>query len=66
MLECDAGCILQDLMSAVADHNMMIPLDLGSKGSCAIGGNVSTNAGGLRVIRYGSMHSNVMGEKYRL
>ena len=39
-----------------------MPLDLGAKGSCQIGGNVSTNAGGLRLIRYGSLHGNILGE----
>lgn len=38
-----------------------MPLDLGAKGSCQIGGNVSTNAGGLRYLRYGSLHGNVLG-----
>jgi len=38
-----------------------MPLDLGAKGSCHIGGNISTNAGGLRFIRYGSLHGNVLG-----
>jgi len=39
----------------------MAPLDLGAKGSCRLGGNVSTNAGGLRLLRYGSLHANVLG-----
>lgn len=38
-----------------------MPLDLGAKGSCQIGGNVSTNAGGIRFLRYGSLHANVCG-----
>jgi FAD/FMN-containing dehydrogenase len=38
-----------------------MPLDLGAKGSCQIGGNISTNAGGLRFLRYRSMHANVLG-----
>lgn len=38
----------------------VMPLDLGAKGSCQIGGNVSTNAGGLRFLRYGSLHGNVL------
>lgn len=38
-----------------------MPLDLGAKGSCQIGGNVSTNAGGLRLMRYGNLHGNVLG-----
>jgi FAD/FMN-containing dehydrogenase len=39
----------------------MAPLDLGAKGSCHIGGNVATNAGGLRLLRYGNLHGNVLG-----
>ena len=58
---CEAGCILEVLNSAVNEHGFMIPLDLGPKGSCQIGGNISTNAGGLRVVRYGSLQSNVLG-----
>lgn len=38
-----------------------MPLDLGAKGSCHIGGNVATNAGGLRLLRYGSLHGTVLG-----
>lgn len=38
-----------------------MPLDLGAKGSCQIGGNVATNAGGLRLLRYGSLHGSVLG-----
>lgn len=41
-----------------------MPLDLGAKGSCQIGGNVSTNAGGLRLVRYGSLHGSVLGEVF--
>ena len=39
----------------------MMPLDLGAKGSCHIGGNISTNAGGIRYLRYGSLHGSVLG-----
>lgn len=38
-----------------------MPLDLGAKGSCHIGGNIATNAGGLRLLRYGSLHGTVLG-----
>ena len=38
-----------------------MPLDLGAKGNCQIGGNVATNAGGLRYVRYGSLHGSVLG-----
>ena len=47
--------------TALADHGLMVPLDLGAKGSCHNGGNVSTNAGGLRLLRYGSLHGTVLG-----
>lgn len=58
---CQAGCILQTLDEHVSGEGYMIPLDLGAKGSCHVGGNVSTNAGGLRLLRYGSLHGNVLG-----
>jgi hypothetical protein len=58
---CDAGCILEVLDKHVGDKGFMMPLDLGAKGSCHIGGNVATNAGGLRFLRYGSLHGNVLG-----
>ena len=57
----DAGCILEVLNDKLQSHEFIVPLDLGAKGSCQIGGNVATNAGGLRVLRYGSMHQNVLG-----
>ena len=47
-----AGVVLEKLDSHLADHGLMVPLDLGAKGSCHLGGNVSTNAGGLRLLRY--------------
>jgi D-2-hydroxyglutarate dehydrogenase len=56
-----AGCVLQALDGAAAAQGLMMPLDLGSKGSCMIGGNVSTNAGGLRLLRWGSLHGSVLG-----
>ncbi|KAJ7293389.1 FAD-binding domain-containing protein [Mycena rebaudengoi] len=52
ILVADAGCILQSLTDYVAPHNHIMPIDLGAKGSCHIGGNVATNAGGLRLLRY--------------
>jgi FAD/FMN-containing dehydrogenase len=57
-----ALCSLLTLGSAAAaGHGYCMPLDLGAKGSCQIGGNVSTNAGGLRLLRYGSLHGSVLG-----
>ncbi|RPD63052.1 FAD-binding domain-containing protein [Lentinus tigrinus ALCF2SS1-6] len=61
ILVADAGCILQSLSDYLTPHDHVVPLDLGSKGSCQIGGNVSTNAGGLRLLRYGSLHGSVLG-----
>ena len=61
VLTCDAGCVLEYLDGLVRDKGFMMPLDLGAKGSCHIGGNASTNAGGLRLLRYGSLHGSVLG-----
>ncbi|KAF9569718.1 FAD-binding domain-containing protein [Agrocybe pediades] len=61
VLVADAGCILQSLTDYVTPHNHIMPIDLGAKGSCQIGGNVATNAGGLRLLRYGSLHGTVLG-----
>lgn len=44
-LVCGAGCILEDLDRHVGESGFLMPLDLGAKGSCSIGGNISTNAG---------------------
>ena len=56
-----AGTPLQKLQERVEQDGMMFPLDLGARGSCAIGGNISTNAGGNRVIRYGMTRDMVLG-----
>ncbi|PAC27316.1 FAD-binding oxidoreductase [Flectobacillus sp. BAB-3569] len=56
-----AGVILQDLQQRVAKQGFLFPLDLGAKGSCMIGGNIATNAGGLQALRYGVMRQLVLG-----
>ena len=61
VLTCEAGCVLESLDHTLSTHNLMMPLDLGAKGSCHIGGNISTNAGGIRLLRYGSLHGTVLG-----
>ena len=61
VLTCQAGCILENLESYLNERGFMMPLDLGAKGSCQIGGNVSTNAGGIRLIRYGSLQGSILG-----
>lgn len=61
ILKAQAGCILQNLQDYVAQQDHLVPVDLGSKGTCQIGGNLSTNAGGSYYYRYGSLHANTMG-----
>lgn len=56
-----AGTPLAECQAAAAEHGLFLALDLGSRGSCQIGGNLATNAGGIRVIRYGMMREQVLG-----
>ena len=60
-LTAEAGCILQNLQQAAADVDRLFPLSLGAEGSCQIGGNLSTNAGGVNVLRYGNTRDLVLG-----
>ncbi|MDE2162249.1 MAG: FAD-binding oxidoreductase [Alphaproteobacteria bacterium] len=57
----EAGCILQQVCETADSSDLFFPLDLGARGSATIGGNISTNAGGNRVIRYGMMRELVLG-----
>jgi FAD/FMN-containing dehydrogenase len=57
----EAGCILQTAKEAALAQGCLFPLTLGAQGSCQIGGNVATNAGGLNVLRYGMMRNLVLG-----
>ena len=57
----DAGCVLADVQRAAADAGLLFPLSLGAEGSCQIGGNLSTNAGGVAVLRYGNARDLVLG-----
>ena len=57
----EAGCILSDLQDTAAAADRYFPLSLAAEGSCMLGGNLSTNAGGNRVIRYGMMRDMVLG-----
>jgi len=57
----EAGCVLQDIKDAADDAGCLFPLSLGAKGSCQIGGNLSTNAGGTNALRYGSARDMVLG-----
>lgn len=61
ILVSDAGVILENADKYLADNGFIFPLDLGAKGSCHVGGVVATNAGGLRLLRYGSLHGSVLG-----
>ena len=62
-LHCESGCILQNLEEHVAKDGFTMPIDLGAKGSCFIGGNVATNAGGIHFVKHGSMRKNCKGMK---
>jgi D-lactate dehydrogenase (cytochrome) len=57
----EAGCILKDLQDRARDAGRLFPLSLGAEGSCMIGGNLSTNAGGVGVLRYGNARELVLG-----
>jgi D-lactate dehydrogenase (cytochrome) len=60
-LTAEAGCVLASLQTTADEADRYLPLSLGSEGSCMLGGNLSTNAGGLNVIRYGMAHELVLG-----
>ena len=57
----ESGCILENVKKELEYSKMVFPLSMGSKGSCQIGGNIATNAGGVNVIKYGSLRSNILG-----
>ncbi len=57
----EAGTILQTVHEKAEASSLMFPLDLGARASCTIGGNIATNAGGVRVLRYGMMRDLVLG-----
>jgi FAD/FMN-containing dehydrogenase len=57
----EAGVVLKEIQTAAADHDRLFPLSLGAEGSCQIGGNISTNAGGIQVLRYGNTRNLVLG-----
>ena len=57
----EAGCILQDIQDAAERAGRLFALSLGAEGSAQIGGNISTDAGGINVIRYGTARAQVLG-----
>ncbi|WP_300555497.1 FAD-binding oxidoreductase [Limnohabitans sp. Rim8] len=57
----EAGCVLQNLQTAAEQAGFLFPLSLGAEGSCTIGGNLGTNAGGTQVVRYGNTRELCLG-----
>jgi FAD/FMN-containing dehydrogenase len=57
----EAGCVLAAVQKAAEDAGRLFPLSLAAEGSCQIGGNLSTNAGGVNVLRYGNAREQVLG-----
>lgn len=60
-LVAEAGCILADVQTAAQDADRLFPLSLAAEGSCRIGGNLATNAGGIQVLRYGNARDLCLG-----
>lgn len=60
-LTVEAGCVLANLQRAAEEADRLFPLSLAAEGSCEIGGNLSTNAGGVQVLRYGNTRDLVLG-----
>lgn len=57
----EAGCVLADIQAAALDADRLFPLTLGAEGSCQIGGNIATNAGGTNVLRFGNTRDLILG-----
>ncbi|MEO7055588.1 MAG: FAD-binding oxidoreductase [Caldimonas sp.] len=57
----EAGCVLQAVQEEAAAHGLLFALSLAAEGSCTIGGNLATNAGGTQVLRYGNMREQCLG-----
>ena len=57
----EAGCVLAEVQAAATAVNRLFPMSLGSEGSCQLGGNLATNAGGTAVLRYGMMRDLILG-----
>ena len=60
-MEVEAGCVLAEVQRAAQDHGLFYPVSLGAEGSCQLGGNIGTNAGGTSVLRYGNTRENILG-----
>lgn len=60
-LTAQAGCLLASLQASADEADRVFPLSLAAEGSCQLGGNIATNAGGINVLRYGNMRDQVLG-----
>ena len=60
-LTAEAGCVLQTLQEQARDHGLLFPLSLAAQGSCTLGGNLATNAGGTQVLRWGNARDLCLG-----
>jgi FAD/FMN-containing dehydrogenase len=60
-MEVEAGCVLATIQQAAMDAGRLYAVSLGAEGSCQIGGNIATNAGGTGVLRYGNTRDNILG-----
>ena len=60
-IEVEAGCVLAHVQQMATEHRRLYAVSLGAEGSCQIGGNIATNAGGTGVLRYGNTRENVLG-----
>ena len=60
-LTAEAGCVLQAVQQTAADAGLLFPLSLAAEGSCTIGGNLATNAGGTQVLRFGNAREHCLG-----
>lgn len=61
IMQVQAGATLQAVQEAAAEAGWFFPVDLGARGTCQVGGNAATNAGGTQVVRYGTMRDSVLG-----
>ena len=64
VVTCQAGVVLETLDAYLREYGFVAPLDLGAAGTCTIGGNLATNAGGVRFVRYGSLRGACVGLEF--
>ena len=61
IISAEAGCILEDLNNFTLEKGFEMPYNIGSRGSCMLGGNIATNCGGTKVLRHKSLRANTVG-----